>query len=633
LQLFGKYELLAKLGEGGMGAVYIGRQSGPSGFSRLVVIKCIHTRSLSLADARETLLHEARLTARLVHPNIIQIHDLGEQNGVPYLVMEHVHGQTLSRVISESHRQSRWVPLHHCLRVAVDLCRGLHFAHTFVDEHGRSHTLVHRDVKPSNVLISFSGQVKLIDFGIAKSQVMPSHTKTSEIKGSMFYMSPEQVLGRPIDHRSDIFSLGVVLYNTLTGRQPFLRESSYLSYEAIVKDPVPPPSTRRPGLPERVDDILERCLAKDPDWRWPSAAELQQELQGAREVLLDGSEPEDLAAYMEEVFPGQREFRISKLEALARTKTATDLPFVTASDLQPDAATVSDQLSERRRPTIPDTATEEETGGDGGSADTADAADADDRRPTAPFLGQATEPDSTLQPRPPAGKLLAVVDDVAPRTEKPARNRFPTLLAAAVVGLLAVVVVGLLLLLPGPEDTQPAQPAARDLAVAPVDAAAPDRAMPDHAMPDHAMPDHAVSDHTAPDRRRRRVHGLRSTRAKPDAAPKRALGTIEIRTHPAASIRLGDQGGQGRAALPVRGERGRVRVGGVFEVDLDYAVEPDGLVVTVRSRPWSIVYPEGLRPGRTPRRGVRIGGAQRRLELRHPDGKEMTIMIRYRGAR
>ncbi len=283
--IFGKYVLLRKLASGGMGEVFLAKKRGPAGFEKLLVIKRILSHHLDKPDYVSMFFGEAKLVARLSHHNIIQIYEMGKIHGEHYIAMEYVYGKSLRDIVDELKSAGRTLPLVHVVGLASMLCDGLGYAHHACDPHRRPLNIVHRDVNPHNVLISYNGDLKIIDFGIAKSEMTAVQTATGTIKGKFVYMSPEQSAADPLDMRSDIFSLGIVIYELACLENPFVRQNVVLSLEAIQRHDVPPPSARRPDAAP-LDAIVQRALAKRPEDRFQSAYELRDAL---RELLRDGA--------------------------------------------------------------------------------------------------------------------------------------------------------------------------------------------------------------------------------------------------------------------------------------------------------------------------------------------------------
>jgi serine/threonine protein kinase len=300
---FGKYVLLRKLASGGMGEIFLAKQRGPSGFEKLLVIKRILAHHLDKKDYLDMFFSEAKLVARLNHHNIIQIHEMGEIDGDYYIAMEYVRGKSMRDIIDELRAEGRFLPLPHVIDLAIKLCEGLGFAHQARDIRGRPMNIVHRDINPHNILISYTGDLKLIDFGIAKSEMTSVHTATGTIKGKFVYMSPEQSAADPIDRRSDIFSVGIVVYEMCCLENPFVRQNVVLSLEAIQRHDVAPPSTKRPDAGP-LDEILAKALAKKPEDRYQTATEMRDDL---RNLFRDGTaQPaeEDLTSFLHKLFTG-----------------------------------------------------------------------------------------------------------------------------------------------------------------------------------------------------------------------------------------------------------------------------------------------------------------------------------------
>jgi len=301
---FGKYTLVERLGRGGMADVWKARISGPAGFQRTLVVKRILPHLVEDEHFKQMFVSEARLSARLNHANIVQVFELGDVDGEFYLAMEYVRGRDLVNVVRAQLMKGLPPPGMGAF-VARELCRALAYAHALTDDNGTPLRLIHRDVSPSNVMISFDGAVKLLDFGIAKAlaEANENRTVTGTLKGKFGYMSPEQVEGKEIDHRSDLFAAGVVLHEILTGKRLF-KGGSDLQTIAMVRDAkVDPPSLHNPAVPRELDEICLKALARVPDDRWQGCDEMAVALDEVVHSLKWG--PERLAAMQRELFPDE----------------------------------------------------------------------------------------------------------------------------------------------------------------------------------------------------------------------------------------------------------------------------------------------------------------------------------------
>jgi serine/threonine protein kinase len=273
-----RLQIIRRLGQGGMAEVFLAKAVGVKGFEKFVVMKKILPQFAESAEFVEMLFAEARANARLTHPNVVQTFDVGMADGVAYITMEYVRGPDLKKLMNELRRKGVALPLEHALRIVAETAAGLHYAHSYVDPAGVPHPVVHRDVSPHNVLISLDGAVKLSDFGIAKVQG-EDHTQAGVLKGKISYLSPEAASGRPLDARNDVFALGVMLFELLTGTLPFKRDHDAATLNAIVREPAPVPSQLKSSIPEDVSDLILRALVKDPARRTPSAAAMREEIE------------------------------------------------------------------------------------------------------------------------------------------------------------------------------------------------------------------------------------------------------------------------------------------------------------------------------------------------------------------
>jgi serine/threonine protein kinase len=275
---YGKYFLLKKMAAGGMGEIFLARQQGPAGFEKILVVKKVLAHLTENKEFVELFLGEARLAARMNHRNIVQVFELGEHQGSYFIAMEYVAGRTLRELIDAAARAKEKLPGEICRSIAEQICDGASYAHNLSDVTGRAINIIHRDLNPQNVIISYSGDVKIIDFGIAKSDMNTVKTEAGMIKGKFVYMSPEQSLAKKLDKRSDIFAIGISLYEMLTGINPFQKANIVSTLEAVQRYEPPPPSrVDRAYAP--FDPIVAKALAKDRDRRYGDAAEMMDDLR------------------------------------------------------------------------------------------------------------------------------------------------------------------------------------------------------------------------------------------------------------------------------------------------------------------------------------------------------------------
>ena len=270
----GRYELIKHLATGGMAELYLARATGPEGFNKVIALKRILPQLADQSDFVTMFLDEARLAATLEHQHIAQIHDFGRDGGTYYYTMEYLRGCDLRTVIGRLQSDHAAIDLSATLAIGIAAATGLHYAHEHRDFSGRHLGLVHRDVSPSNIMITYDGSVKLLDFGVAKAAGKRSITVVGSIKGKVAYMSPEQVSAAPVDRRSDIYSLGVVLYELSTGRRLFQATNELDLITRIQRGDVPDPRMVVTSYPDALATILSRAMAIDPSQRYQTALEL-----------------------------------------------------------------------------------------------------------------------------------------------------------------------------------------------------------------------------------------------------------------------------------------------------------------------------------------------------------------------
>ena len=325
---FGRYVLQYELGAGGMANVYLGCLTGPAGFERLVAIKRIHPHLVEDPRFVEMFLDEARIASRISHPNVCTVHDFGEAAGAYFMALEYLSGVTLQRVIRDAATTPGTigtVPFQGLAAyVAHEAAEGLHAAHETRDGDGTPLEVVHRDVSPHNIFLTFGGGVKIVDFGIAQARRRIRATATGALKGKLAYMAPEHASGGTVDRRADVWGLGVVLWEMLTGTRLFKKTNEMATILAVRSMPIPRVSAIAPSVPAELDRIVARALCRDPDDRYPTARELARDLAG---FLQTGTAPFgsiELSEWLEDRFGTVRRADETRMHATVTAASEVD---------------------------------------------------------------------------------------------------------------------------------------------------------------------------------------------------------------------------------------------------------------------------------------------------------------------
>lgn len=342
---FGSYELLAEIARGGMATVYLCRRSGEQGFQRLFALKVMHAHLAEEEEFVTMLLDEARIAARVHHPNAVGIVDIGESKGGYYLVMEYVEGCSLSDILR---RQREHRPAELIVPIAIDILRGLHAAHGLTDDAGAPLHLIHRDVSPQNILVGIDGVARITDFGIAKAEARITSTRPGMFKGKLQYMSPEQLRSRDLDPRSDLFSMGVVMWESLTGERLFRGPDDAATVHNIIQKEVLPPSTIGLKPPAVLDEIILKALQRNPDDRYASAGEMARDLRTvAMKADLLGA-PSDIGEWVVAVY-GER--LAQRRQAIIDSSSGARIATVREGNLSLPSLTTGDSLPRLPTPT------------------------------------------------------------------------------------------------------------------------------------------------------------------------------------------------------------------------------------------------------------------------------------------
>jgi serine/threonine protein kinase len=318
----GRYHIVRHLASGGMAELYIARQEAMGGFEKEIVVKILQPRYAQNPRVVQMFLDEARLAAKLNHQSIVHVYDVAEEatsaGGLKYIAMEYIRGETLTEIVKHGLAAGKYLPLEHAVHVVRQTAAGLAYAHSWREPDGHLLRIVHRDVSPTNILVTMEGQVKIVDFGIARAQA--ELRDEGGVVGKASYMSPEQVKGEGVDYRSDIFSLGIILYELTMGQRLF-RGPADAVMKRIVEEKVAPPTAVRRDFPAALELIVMRALEKRPDDRYQSAEEMRVDLEEflADEGLRTGSRR--MALYMKEIFPdgppGSRPPSVPRLDPVA----------------------------------------------------------------------------------------------------------------------------------------------------------------------------------------------------------------------------------------------------------------------------------------------------------------------------
>ncbi|MEO6953927.1 MAG: serine/threonine-protein kinase [Polyangia bacterium] len=300
----GRFRIIRRLARGGMAELFLARVDGAGGFEKLVVVKRMLDKFASHSEMVKMFIDEARIGGRLEHPNIVQVYDLGEEDGRFFYAMEFLQGEDVRTIFKRAVDSGHPMPLDIALAIVVGAASGLHYAHQLTQTDGDRLDLVHRDVSPHNLVITYDGGVKLVDFGIAKSRSQRSaKTQTGALKGKLAYMSPEQAQGRPVDRRTDVFSLGIVLWELLAGRRLFTGETRFAILGEVIERPIPALSEHRDDVPDALQKVLDRALCRDLTDRYPTALALREAIeQICRTMQLESSDLR-LTRYMAQHFP------------------------------------------------------------------------------------------------------------------------------------------------------------------------------------------------------------------------------------------------------------------------------------------------------------------------------------------
>ena len=322
-EIFGKYYLVDRIAVGGMAEIFKAKTFAQAGFEKLLVIKRILTRHTVKEEFVAMFIDEAKITAKLQHPNIVHTYDFGILQGNAYIAMECVEGKDTKQLLSKLSRRRKHLPEEFAVFIAHQMLTGLEHAHDRVDNEGVELRVVHRDISPANILVSYEGEVKVADFGIAKARSEAEDTKDGVLKGKFEYMSPLQAQGKKVDHRTDIFSTGIVLWEMLTGRRLFKTDSDLATLEKIKAGRYPPPSALNPRICDRLDSIVTKALAVRESDRYQTAREFADALESYLYPSTPNSVQRSLRNFMKRIFSMERS---SERDALtAGSLVAADL--------------------------------------------------------------------------------------------------------------------------------------------------------------------------------------------------------------------------------------------------------------------------------------------------------------------
>ena len=302
---FGGFELIERLGAGGMAEAWLACMPGPDGFKKRVVLKRILPRHTKNRTFIKMLISEAKMSSVLQHTNVVQVFELGQVDDEYYIAMEYVDGWNLLEVLRMVTTRRRWFPLPAAIHICAQLCRGLAHAHSVVNEEGEALGLVHMDVSPSNILLSHHGEVKLSDFGVARAASRQSTVSETPLRGKLAYMTPEQVAGEEVDHRADLFAVGIILYELCTLKRLFRADTPLKTLVNVRDAPIEPRLSHHTEIPRTIQAILRKALAKNPKHRYQSAQELEDALQNYLFDTKQEIQPHNIGTWLSELMSGE----------------------------------------------------------------------------------------------------------------------------------------------------------------------------------------------------------------------------------------------------------------------------------------------------------------------------------------
>ncbi len=323
---FGKYTLTRKLATGGMAELFLAKVQGAEGFERDLVVKRILPHFSEDADFVKMFIDEASLTSKLQHQNIVQIYDFDVVDQQYYIAMEYIDGEDLQNLIKDGNASRMPLSVAQCVAITMELAKGLHYAH--MKEHrGKPLNIIHRDISPHNAMVSYNGEVKLMDFGIAKAAERSTKTQAGMVKGKVAYMSPEQARGKPLDGRSDLFALAIMLWEMLGNKRLFLRSNDFETLTAVLKETPARPSSLRPEVDQELDDIIMTALEKDREHRQKNVEEFDRELTRWYYKNVQDLEAASLRTFMQTLYADKLASRSSApAQEVAATVRATVEP-------------------------------------------------------------------------------------------------------------------------------------------------------------------------------------------------------------------------------------------------------------------------------------------------------------------
>ena len=323
-QRFGKYLLLSRIAQGGMAELYRAKLIGDEGFEKLIAIKTILPHLSEETNLVNSFIDEAKLAAFLQHPNIVQIYDFGSVNSTYYIAMEYLYGKDLKLVTERYKEKELPLSIENALYIAAQVCAGLDYAHKLKDFRGRPLNIIHRDIGPHNIFVSYDGQVKIIDFGIAKAAIQNTKTQDGSIKGKMAYMSPEQAMGESIDHRSDIFAMGILIYEMVTHKRMF-EGDAFRVFAKVREADYTPAEIVNEALPRELCRIIDKALTKDREQRYQSAEELLADLEKCMRGLSISPSYRNLSQYMKDLFGKEAEAELETIRKISDTDSIKSL--------------------------------------------------------------------------------------------------------------------------------------------------------------------------------------------------------------------------------------------------------------------------------------------------------------------